>query len=811
MHKPALIIHGHFYQPPRENPWTGLVEREQSAAPFHDWNQRIHSECYRPNAWARVMDERDAVEDVVNNYGRLSFNFGPTLMSWLEQHHPATLRRIVDADKQSARAHGGHGNAIAQAYNHSILPLCNERDLRTQIRWGLAEFRHRYGRDAESLWLPETACDDRTLGALIDQGMRYALLAPGQAARVKDNGTWVDVCDGSIDPRRPYRYFHRDGSGRSIALFFYDGAMSRAVAFEGVLSSSQGLLDRIEQASAGPGSLVHAVTDGESYGHHFKFGDRCLAYALTREADKRGFWVTNYGELLDHHPATIEVEVKAGEDGKGTAWSCAHGVGRWFRDCGCHTGGQAGWDQKWRGPLREALDGLRDEAAEVFESALGELCEDPWAVRDAYIALVLDPHADRAAFFERVGGRSLGEAERTRALRLLESQRSAMVMYTSCGWFFSDLSGIETIQVIRYAAHLVDQLDALGCGGQADKFEQALGEARSNIASFGTGADIYRQHARPSRVNAEHLAAHVAIMSLPATRSAEDEGEVAGHTYRISHLRRQARGRMVLATAQVDLLRPATGEQHAFAACALHFGGVDMHCVLRRRDDCASLEDATRRIWEVFDRGSLLTLVRVAEEELGPNDYGLSHLLEGAREEVSEILFGDIRERYAAQYEAMYQDARRAIAQFHEAGLPVPEELRTAAGLALAHRFDEEMARAPRDGFHPEAYARARAIAEEAKRYGCALRHDRAREHFDGLLTKIMQRVCACDTEDGHGRGEATKSALTLLEQASVLGIALDRQRPQELLVAAIRCDSQTYASRVSLGRALGLSEKILR
>ncbi len=816
MHPPALIIHGHFYQPPRENPWTGVVDREVSAAPFHDWNQRIHAECYRPNAWARIYDERQAVSAIVNNYETVSFNFGATLMSWLEEHQPRTCQRIVDADKRSLRSREGHGNAIAQGYNHTILPLCNDRDLVTQVRWGLYEFRHRFGRDAEALWMPETACDDRTLGVLIDHGLRYALLAPGQAARVKVEGVWRDVSDGTIDPRRPYRYLHRDGSGRSIALFFYDGGLSRAVAFEGALASSQGLLDRFERASGGTDSVVHVVTDGETYGHHFKYGERCLAHALTQEAERRGFWVTNYGELLDRHPPTLEVEVKVGEDGKGTAWSCAHGVGRWFRDCGCHTGGKAGWNQAWRRPLRDALDVLRDAAATFFESALGELCADPWAMRDAYIELLLDPRADRGRFFERHGARVLGSDQLVRGLRLLESQRSAMLMYTSCGWFFNDLSGIETIQILRYAARLLDQLRELGAASPERSFEEALAAARSNVEAFGTGADVYREHARAARVRPESLAAQVAITSLPGNgehvlASADGEGRLADTNFRISHFRKETRGRIALATLQIDLVHRPTGVATAFGACALHFGGVDLHCVLRPLSAVSSFELATDRIWGSFESGSLLTLVRVAEEELGPDDYGLAHLLESAREHISQLLFEDIRDRYAAQYEAMYQDARRAIAQFHDAGLPVPDELRAAAGLALAYRFDQEMDGAPTGQFMPEAYAQALAIAEEARRYGCALRHERARLHFEGLLTKLMYRVCAGDTDISHPGTDPTQLTLRLLATAEELGVELDRDRPQELLVRSLDVEPGPVSEPLSLlVRALGLSDRVL-
>src|SRR5215510_5413038 len=340
----ALVIHGHFYQPPRENPWTGEVETEPSAAPFHDWNERIHAECYAPN---------------VINYPHISFNFGPTLLSWLASHHADTYQKILAADKGSAAARGGHGNAIAQAYGHAILPLCNERDRLTQVVWGLADFQYRFGREPESMWLPETACDSQTLALLLDQGLRFVILAPDQAKRVKEksDATWHDVSQGKVDTTRPYKFSHPDGSGRSLAIFFYHGPLARSIAFEGALSSSQGLVDRFIRV-AQTGDLVNVATDGETYGHHFKFGDICLAHALDVEAKQAGFWITNYAEYLDHHSPELEVEIDSGPLSEGTSWSCAHGVGRWTRDCCCHTGGEPGWHQAWRTPLREALNFL---------------------------------------------------------------------------------------------------------------------------------------------------------------------------------------------------------------------------------------------------------------------------------------------------------------------------------------------------------------------------------------------------------------------------------------------------------------------
>jgi alpha-amylase/alpha-mannosidase (GH57 family) len=496
---PALIIHGHFYQPPRENPWTGVVEEQPSAAPYHDWNERIHAECYQPNAVTRFTDPTTGEKRIINNYANISFNVGPTLLSWLEQHHRDTYDRIVEADRESRARHSGHGNAIGQAYGHAILPLCNDRDLRTQTRWGIADFRFRFGNEPEALWLPETACNDRVMAALIEEGLRFVILAPHQAAKVRAIGAgnkWRRVDENSIDVSATYLYLHRDGSGRSIAVFFYDGPTSRALAFENLLRSSTELVDRLLRVTSDK-PMINLATDGESYGHHFKFGDLCLAHALKYEAPTRGFRVTNYGEYLDEHPPAFEIEINNGPDGQGTSWSCSHGVGRWAGDCGCQTGGAADWNQQWRTPLREAFDFLRDENVNNFEATRGKLFIDPWKARDESIALILAPQYSREQFLSEHAGRWLTAEEQWRALTYLEIQRMLLLMYTSCGWFFNDISGIETIQVLKYAGRAIDLTEQLGLPTGKDRFLAILAEAKSNRPEMGSGADIFRRSVEP--------------------------------------------------------------------------------------------------------------------------------------------------------------------------------------------------------------------------------------------------------------------------------------------------------------------------
>jgi alpha-amylase/alpha-mannosidase (GH57 family) len=505
---PPLIIHGHFYQPPRENPWTGVVDPEPSAQPFHDWNERVTAECYQPNSAVRIVDESTGREKIVNNYAQLSFDFGPTLLSWLESRHPDTYARIIAADAESAGARSGHGNAIAQAYSHAILPLCNERDRRTQVLWGMADFRFRFGREPEALWLPETACNDEVLDLLIDEGLRFVILAPHQAERVRKvrtsiaaaddksekvvvEGDWQSVAGGKIDTSIAYRYLHRDGSGRSIAVFFYDQELAGTIAFDQALASSASLVDGFERAKVGAGSLVNVATDGESYGHHYKFGDLCLAYAFESEIPDRDFSITNYGEYLAQHPPVAEVEISNGPQGEGSSWSCVHGVGRWARHCGCSTGGDPGWNQQWREPLRRALDLLRDEAAIHFEATRGKLFKDPWSARDDAIELVLNQEKSRQEFLRNRAPRALIRNEEERALLFLELQRNTLLMYASCAWFFNDLAGIEPVQILKYAARAIDLMDQLGLPSMRPRFLELLSEANSNRPEMGNGADIY--------------------------------------------------------------------------------------------------------------------------------------------------------------------------------------------------------------------------------------------------------------------------------------------------------------------------------
>ncbi|MBK8942174.1 MAG: DUF3536 domain-containing protein [Polyangiaceae bacterium] len=568
-----VCIHGHFYQPPRENAWLERIERQESARPYHDWNERIDAECYGPNVRARVLDGEDHVASIAYNFERLSFNVGPTLMSWMQLRAPQTYERVLQADAASAKALG-HGSAIAQAYNHMIMPLASERDRRTQVRWGVADFKHRFKRAPEGMWLPETAVCTASLRALADEGIKFTILAPRQARSVKRQGTssFSAVTEVGLETRRPYRIAL--GGDRAITAFFYDGGISQAVAFERLLANGDGFAARLmggfSAQPTGP-ELVHIATDGETYGHHHRFGEMALAYALRRFERDPGVTLTNYAAFLAGHPATDEATIV-----ENSSWSCAHGVGRWSADCGCKTSAEK--NQAWRGPLREALDWLRDHLDVHFERAGGDVLVDPWAARDAYIAVVLD-RSERSveAFLADHLKPGAPSGSGRRSLELLELQRQRMLMFTSCGWFFDDVSGIETAQILQYAARAVELARDTGGPDLEPELLKRLAFAQATTPAAPTGRDVYERHVTPTRVDAPRVAASFAVTSLfgiPPTEAPAfdvEEREVRSAKHEDVRL---AAGRIVVRSA-------ITGTTDRYTFAVMHTSGPSVRGGLR--------------------------------------------------------------------------------------------------------------------------------------------------------------------------------------------------------------------------------------
>ena len=711
-----ICVHGHFYQPPRENPWLETVEVQESAAPYHDWNERITSECYAPNGASRITDKQSRIVRIINNYARISFNFGPTLLSWLQDFAPRTYRMILDADTASAERFSGHGSALAQVYNHIIMPLASERDARTQIRWGIADFQHRFGRRPEGMWLAETAVNRRTLDLLAQEGIQFTVLAPHQCARVRRLNApdprsrkrapepeaeqpWIDTPGATVDTTQPYLV--KLDEGRSIAVFFYDGPVSRAVAFEGVLNNGEDFARRLlsgirpDKAPETP-QLAHIATDGESYGHHHKHGEMALSYALYWLEQNHLARLTNYGEFLAKFPPTLEAEVA--ED---SSWSCSHGVERWRSNCGCN-GGKAGWNQLWRKPLRDALDLLRDRTAPLAEAAAAPLFKDLWAARDAYIDVMLDRSAESVEqFFYQHATHPLSPAERVTAFELLELQRHTQLMYTSCGWFFDEISGIETVQIIAYAGRVIQLAEQLfgepGKALEAD-FLALLAEARSNVPEIGDGAEVYRRYVLGGRLDLEHVGAHYAISSM--FRSYPDSGQIfCFDVHRYSYdVRSSGHGRFAVGRA---LLRSRiTEESEEICFAVLHLGDQNLTAAVRRYDPG---NDAAKAAWELFitqandavRRANLPELIRLIDRHFGETLYSLTSLFSDEQQRILKSILNQTLSEVEDSLMRIYEEHATLLDFISEARIPAPPALAVTAGFAinasLRHALDAEV------------------------------------------------------------------------------------------------------------------------
>lgn len=631
-----ICIHAHFYQPPRENPWLESIEYQDSAYPYHDWNERITAECYQPNAFSRILDKEGRIDQIVNNYSRISFNFGPTLLAWLQAAEPETYSQILLADEESRMRFSGHGSAIAQGYNHAILPLCSERDKITQIAWGIRDFQSRFGRMPESLWLPETAVDLETLDYMAQMGLKYAILAPHQARRVRRRGErhWRNVSNQSIDPSMAYEI--RLPTGRRMALFFYDGPVSHGVSFEKLLSDGSAFANRLTGAFSTERKwpqIVHIATDGETYGHHHRFGDMALAYALHVIETGSLARLTNYGEYLEKHPPTHMVEIW-----ENSSWSCIHGVGRWKENCGCNSGMHPGWQQQWREPLRRALDWLRDQLEILYEDEALKYLGDPWAARNDYIDVILDRSPDSIGrFLQKHALRPLNYDEQVALRKLLEMQRHAMLMYTSCGWFFDEISGIETVQDLQYAGRAI-QLgeDFLGAGSLESGFLSILQEAPSNIPEYRDGRSIYEKFVKPAVVDVQKAVGHYAVSSLFQDYS--ERSEI--YSYRVDRqfVRVFENVRSKLAIGRCRIVSKITGEASDVEYAVIHLGDHNISGGVRPYRENGAGRDIIAEMGEAFEKSDLPGLFRLADEHFGQSVFSLRSLFRDEQRRVLDIL-----------------------------------------------------------------------------------------------------------------------------------------------------------------------------
>ncbi|GFO53444.1 glycoside hydrolase [Geomonas sp. Red276] len=726
-----VCVHGHFYQPPRENPWLEAVEIQDSAFPYHDWNERITAECYAANGASRILDGDGRVMDITSNYAKMSFNFGPTVLSWMCVFDRNTYQAILDADRQSMEWRSGHGSAIAQVYNHMIMPLANSRDKRTQVVWGIKDFESRFNRFPEGMWLAETAVDNESLEIMAEQGIKFTILAQYQAARFRKIGEeqWTE---GAIDPTRAY--LCRLPSGRTINLFFYDGPISQAVAFENLLSSGEGLAGRLMGGFTDDRDwpqLMHIATDGETYGHHQKFGDMALAAAFHQIEESGSARLTNYGEYLELCPPEWEAEIV-----ERTSWSCSHGVERWNSDCGCNSGGYPNWNQQWRTPLRAALDWLRDRLAQGFERKGGEYFKDPWAARDAYIEVILHREMEQAeTFLAEHAARQLSAEDKIDALKLLEMQRHAMLMYTSCGWFFDELSGLETVQVIEYAGRALQLAEGLFEEGVEKGFLMRLKKAKSNIPEHQDGEWIFRNWVQPTRLDLVKVGAHYAFSSL--YEQYEEHSQIDCYAVAREDYTKISAQDASIAMGRIHVASEITEESTCLTFCVVKLGSHDFKGGVAQSCDAGGYQTMKEEMTNTFNKGLYTDLIGLMDKHFGTHSYSLINLFRDEQRKILNEIFEKSVEESIASYQAMFERSRPLMEFVKETGMPIPPVFSIAAQPALLAALKTELTKEEID---PEAVQR---IVSQIKTWGVPTDTPETefflRRHVESLTAELVK------------------------------------------------------------------------
>jgi alpha-amylase/alpha-mannosidase (GH57 family) len=626
-----ICIHGHFYQPPRENAWLEVIEVQDSAHPYHDWNERISAECYGPNAASRILKD-GVIKNIVNNYCRISFNFGPTLLSWMEVNDPETYYAILEADRESQKLFGGHGSALAQVYNHIIMPLANYRDKETQILWGIRDFEYRFQRKPEGMWLAETAVDTETLSLLAEHGIKFTVMAPRQAKAYRrlDEDTWHDIGDTGINPRKSYRV--NLPGGKSIAVFFYDGDISQAVAFNGLLNDGEKFSHRLRNGfdmSDDEPQLVHIATDGESYGHHHKHGDMALAFCLDHIQRLKHNHLMNYGQFLEKFPPLYEAQIH-----EYSSWSCVHGVERWRSNCGCNSGGNSHWHQHWRKPLREALDWLRDELITIFEREAGAVLHDPWKARNAYIQVILNRNEENINQF--LADHCRQEVPQNKVFRLMEMQRHALLMYTSCGWFFDEVSGIETVQILQYACRAIQLLHQTAGADFEEEFIRRLELAPSNVPAYDNAGNVYRRQVLPSKTNLQRVGMHYAVASL--FEEDPEDTPIFNYTTDTEYFIRKEAGEQKLSLGVTRVKSKVTRSERQIAFAVVYLGKHNIIGNLALDMDLADFESMKVRLIHAFEEARLGDVLSLMQTYFGNDRYTLWQLFKDEKRKVLKLI-----------------------------------------------------------------------------------------------------------------------------------------------------------------------------
>jgi len=786
-----LCIHGHFYQPARENPWLDAIEIQDSAAPYHDWNERVTAECYARNASSRILDSDERIARIVNNYAKISFNIGPTLLRWLARQRHDVYLQILEADAQSRRAQYGHGNAIATIYNHVIMPLASKRDKLTQIQWGIRDFERRFRRRPEGMWLAELAVDLECLELLAAHHVGFTILAPHQAQRVRalSEGAWTDVTEATVDVTVPYRC--RLPSGRSVAIFFYDGPLSRAIAFEGLLHDGAGFTARLVQRAAadGPPRILLAATDGESYGHHHRFGEMALSFALQQVAEQNALTLTNLGAYLAAHPPVHEVEIR-----ERTSWSCAHGIERWRSDCGCNTG--KGHHQRWRGPLREGVTWVKEELDAIFEREGRTFFSDPWAARDEAVDI-----ADRevGAVDGFLGRHMTGEqspSRRSTALKLLEMQRQALLMQSSDGWFFDEISGLETVQILGHAARAIELAAGFGADLEGE-FLEFLRRAPGNLPQYPDGGAVYAALVRPMAVSGERLVAHYAIKSnfMPSPRRGEGGGEGSPSEELYSTvIRDQSRdaassGPHTLVMGRVQIQSMITEEAQEAAYALLHFGGHEVHCAVRIGWSAREYEPVREDLHARFGREILSAIVRRIDNAFGPAYFTLQDLMLEDRRQVLSALTTQTLIQVEEAYRRLFVEHRPLMQYLRDAQAEIPAPMLVAAVFVLTRDLERELAAPPAKPLSEAAFS----LVGELQSWG----REVLAERFEPLMRRRLE---AALTGGGAARDQL-QQALRVLDLADAAGFALNLWDAQNQFYQLVKSTRPSAADEL---RAVG-------
>jgi len=669
-----ICIHGHFYQPPRENAWLEYIETQESARPFHDWNERINFECYAPNTSARILNEQGAITKIVNNYSDISFNFGPTLLSWMEQKDPDTYQAILDADQQSMKQNGGHGSAIAQVFNHMIMPLCNRKDKETQIIWGIKDFEARFKRKPEGMWLAETAVDTETLELLVDNGIKYTILAPRQAKSIRKlNENWHDVTAESIDPRRPYLY-KIPKTKKTIALFFYDGSLSQEVAFKGVLNNGNHFAEKLANGFRDDNEpqLVHIATDGESYGHHHKYGEMALASALHALRQKDDISLINYAHFLELFPPTHEAHIH-----ENSSWSCVHGVERWRENCGCNSG-REGWNQLWRKPLRDALDDIRDQFITIFEEEGDKYFANPWQARNDYHQILNDrsDHNINAFLKAHCKGKCAGK---TNALRLLEMQRHAMLMYTSCGWFFDEITGIETTQILQYASRAIQYAEQITGLKIQDRFINNLKKAPSNIHE--NGAHDYLTYLMPNTIGFKRMAMHFATTSVFERHPSTNPMFVYEVDFEKAH--RFEAGSQRLSVGKLRLRSKIIHEEKSFFYAVLYLGQQNIIGNLSEEMTDKEFDAMKESLVDAFRKPNIGQVFSLMNTYFNGERFSIWELFTDEKQRILNDMLRKSMANASNNLEEIYKDNYQLMLALKNEQMHIPEAFHTAAEFVI--------------------------------------------------------------------------------------------------------------------------------